>query len=109
MNNYKPDPNEGWVGFDFDGTLVKHAYPSIGEVIPSMLIRLKSYLNRGIRVKIMTARASDSNQIPILQAWCKSVGLPKLEVTNQKDYLMIRLYDDRARQVLTDTGIVVGE
>ena len=34
-------------------------------------------------------------------------NFPDLEITNVKDYDMIRLYDDRAVQVIANTGEIV--
>ena len=42
-----------WVGFDFDGTLVK-GHSGKGDPVMPMLNRLKDYLARGVEVRIMT-------------------------------------------------------
>jgi hypothetical protein len=39
------------------------------------------------------------------EAWLKAQGLPELEVTDRKDFGMIELWDDRAIQVVQNTGI----
>lgn len=110
---YVPDVNAGWIGFDLDGTLARHGsgdgIGGIGEPIQPMLKRLMSYLKVGVRCKIFTARADDFRQVRMVQRWLVSQGVPPLEVTNKKDYLMIYNYDDRARQVVPNLGVVVGE
>jgi len=73
-----------------------------------MLSLVKELINNGNRVKIFTARASEPEQIELIKAWLADNGLPELEITNIKDYGMIRLYDDRAVQVVANTGELVG-
>ena len=102
-------PQDGpWIGVDLDGTLAKHdlwvSKHHIGKPIPQMLKRVKMWVERGIRVKIVTARASEPDGIPPVKSWLKKQGLPDLEVTNEKDFAMIELWDDRAIQVIPNTG-----
>jgi hypothetical protein len=100
-----------WTGVDLDGTLAVYDESSslseIGPPVPLMLERVKAMIDRGERVKIVTARAAEPEQLPMIQKWLKENGLPPLEITNAKDYNMIRLYDDRCIQVETNTGRVV--
>ena len=100
-----------WVGFDFDGTISRtdgagHFQPPypLGEPIPAMLVTVKSLLAAGIAVKIFTARACEPACIPAIQDWTERHGLGRLGVTNQKDYDLIRFFDDRAIQVVPDQG-----
>jgi hypothetical protein len=97
-----------WIGVDLDGTLAKHdlwiSKHHIGKPVPQMMKRVKLWIDQGIRVKIVTARASDPEGIPPVEAWLKKQGLPELEVTNEKDFSMIELWDDRAIQVIHNTG-----
>lgn len=102
-------PQDGpWIGVDLDGTLAKHdlwvSKHHIGKPIPQMLKRVQMWVDRGIRVKIVTARASEADGIPPVKSWLKKQGLPDLEVTNEKDFAMIELWDDRAIQVIPNTG-----
>ena len=95
-----------WIGFDFDGTLaVEHTF----EPVLPMVERLRGYLEEGKEVRILTARGNDPQGTKLVKDWSKKHNLPDLEVTNKKDYQMIVLYDDRARQVIQNTGVVVGE
>jgi len=57
--------------------------------------------------EIFSARAVEPESIPIIQAWAEKHGLGRLEVTNQKDYDLIRFYDDRAIQMLPNQGKTV--
>ena len=96
----------GWIGVDFDGTLSQyhgwHGKGRYGPPVPAMLARVQQWLVDGLTVKIMTARAVDEAQH--VQAWLEKHGLPALEVTDRKDYGMRELWDDRAVQVIPNTG-----
>lgn len=103
----------GYIGVDLDGTLAHYdtwrGIAHIGEPIPSMLIRVMKWLADGVEVRIITARAGDPDAIPFVQAWClEHIGVV-LPVSNAKTYGMIALYDDRAVQVVTNTGETVEE
>lgn len=105
--------NNGWIGVDLDGTLAFYdewrGEEHIGEPIVPMLNRVKGWLAQGIEVRIFTARANTASKIPFIKAWLVKHGLPELEVTATKDYGMIILFDDRACQVVQNTGMLVGE
>ena len=98
-----------WVGFDLDGTLAETSEEfelEIGPPIEPMLARLEEYLDQGDTVKIFTARAADPKQIPLVREWLDKLGLGFLEITNEKDPGMVKLYDDRAVSVEKNTGVV---
>lgn len=76
----------------------------IGPPVPAMLKRVKDWLRNGEQVKIMTARASRPGDLEHVRKWLEDNGLPQLEITNQKDYEMIDLWDDRAVEVIPNTG-----
>jgi len=103
----------GWIGIDLDGTLVEyHGWVdehTFGPPIPSMVECIKKWLGEGIQVKIFTARASVPSHIEPIQDMLERIGLPRLEVTNAKDYRTMCLYDDRCVQVIPNTGIPVAE
>lgn len=100
--------NRPWIGVDLDGTLAEDGpwvdANHIGQPVEPMMNRVKEWIARGITVKIVTARAGVPNGIPPVKAWLEKQGLPDLEVTNQKDFNMIELWDDRAVQVIPNTG-----
>jgi hypothetical protein len=100
-----------WTGVDLDGTLAyldrNSSYDEVGEPVPAMMALVRKMINNGIRIKIFTARAEDPEQIPIIRKWLKDNNLPKLEITNMKDYNMQRLYDDRCIQVERNTGRLI--
>jgi len=103
-----------WVGVDFDGTLARtdnegHFLPPypLGEAIPAMLAMVKSLLEAGVTVKIFSARACEPESIPTIQEWTLRHGLGRLEVTNKKDFDLIRFFDDRAIQIVPNQGKAV--
>lgn len=103
--------NEHWVGVDFDGTLSTDDCPGhfeppypLGHPIPQMVAMIRSLQQSGIVVKIFTARACEPHNIPIIQNWTESAGLGRMEVTNLKDYGLIRFFDDRAIQMVPNQG-----
>lgn len=106
--------SEGWVGVDFDGTLAYYEPGSfrkgvLGEPVLPMLERVKRWIRRGQTVKIVTARASDPAQVALIQDWCARWLGETLPVIRHKDSRMICLYDDRCRQVVHNTGELIGE
>lgn len=108
----EPKPKiPGWIGVDLDGTLAEYTAwkggSHIGKPVPLMLRRVRAWLEAGYTVKIMTARASVSGGAAPVSQWLEKHGLPDLEVTNQKDFEMIELWDDRAVQVVANTGTPV--
>jgi len=42
-----------------------------------------------------------------VQKWLKENGLPNVRVTNEKDYRMLQLWDDRCIQVIPNTGELI--
>jgi len=102
---------KAWIGVDLDGTLAyydeRSSTDKVGTPVPAMLALVNKMINNGIRVKIFTARATDPEQLPIIRKWLKTNDLPELEITNIKDYYMIKLYDDRCIQVEKNTGRLI--
>ena len=50
---------ETWVGLDFDGTLVRHAYPEIGEDIGAIPWLLKAQATEGVVLMLVTMRSRE--------------------------------------------------
>ena len=104
--------SNGYIAVDLDGTLAIDEHKgveNIGEPIPQMMNRVKKWISEGKEVKIFTARCSDPEQLAPVQAWLDKHGIGELEITNVKDYRMIELWDDRAIQVIHNTGQTVME
>lgn len=95
----------GWIGVDFDGTLSLHYKGlDIGAPIQPMVDRVKYWLANGIDVRIFTARAALPDQAELVARWCEEHIGQRLQVTDRKDFNMIELWDDRAIQVIRNTG-----
>ena len=102
----------GWIGVDLDGTLAVYdkweGIGVIGEPIPLMRQRVINWLAEGKDVRIMTARASTEyaeEEILAIRKWCLEHLGQELEVTCIKDRYMEELWDDRAVQVVPNTGL----
>ena len=104
----------GWIGVDLDGTLVKYDSEAfspthVGEPVPLMVERVKGWLADGIEVRIFTARVASTSfnreeARSAIKKWClEHIGV-ELDVTAEKDYGMIELWDDRCVQVEENTG-----
>lgn len=123
----KFDKENNWIGVDFDGTIQYRAVgvesTTLGEPIPAMIDRIKDWRSKGMKVKIVTARVSDSpsryvqakdvpryveEQRKILSEWCVEHIGEVLEITAQKDAYMYHLYDDRAVTIERNTGKILG-
>lgn len=109
--------DEEFVAFDLDGTVAHYdgwiGPDVIGQPIPKTIRLIQAYLEKGVKVKIFTARLairSEADRKAIRDAiseWANThVGQP-LESTCIKSPRMIRYYDDRARQVIENDGELV--
>lgn len=124
----KPEPKfRPWIGVDLDGTLAVYdhwvAWNVLGPVIPAMRERILKWLEEGKEVRIFTARVAYETDrcfvtgvdftrqdvVLLIQDWLKNNGLPRLAVTHEKDFKMIELWDDRAIQVVKNTGRTLAE
>lgn len=119
-----PKKNGGWIGVDFDGTLSEYhgvwRNPGVyGAPVPLMVERVKAWLAEGREVRIFTARAQKDQYIQdpswtperivsSIQDWCEEHVGARLPVTCEKDLNMVELWDDRAIQVIVNTGVRVG-
>lgn len=106
---------EAWIAVDLDGTFAEYKEwrgpLHIGKPIPEMVRRVKEWLKAGVGVKVFTARYSEPDTdlrvaiVEAIQDWTEACVGERLEVTNQKDYNMIEQWDDRAVQVVPNTGL----
>lgn len=113
----------GWIGVDLDGTLAQYGgwvdEMHIGEPIPLMIERVRGWLAEGREVRIFTARVADAGVvlfnkdathrdvpavINAIQDWTEKHLGKRLPVTATKDFGMIELWDDRAVQIIANTG-----
>lgn len=116
----------GWIGVDLDGTLANYFGwngGAIGEPVPLMLQRVSDWLAMGFDVRIFTARVAATGkrkwngdlddadfaarQTMLIQDWTeKHLGV-RLQVTAVKDFQMLEIWDDRAVQVVKNSGALV--
>lgn len=100
---------DGWVGVDFDGTLATQGdLNHTGSPIEPMMQRVRQWLAEGREVRILSARGCLPEQTAIVQDWLERYGLPRLALTNVKDFSMDVLWDDRCVAVEPNTGRVLG-
>lgn len=110
--------SEGWIGVDLDGTLAEYlgwqGMGHIGEPIAPMVERVKAWLAEGKDVRIFTARVCSGQSQEDLDVflreytrWCFQVFGRQLPVTSEKDWKMIKLWDDRCVQIMPNIGIMV--
>ena len=106
----------GHIAVDLDCTLAYYdgwkGPAHIGDPIPAMAQRLREWLASGREVVIFTARASRSYDerdlaIATIQDWTQRHFGVRLRVTAEKDFDTVQIWDDRARQVTANTGILV--
>jgi hypothetical protein len=71
-----------------------------------MVNRVKKAIMAGRKVKIFTARAGDPKQVARIQAWCIKQGLGRLEVTNVKDTGCDEIWDNIAKHVIPNSGVI---
>lgn len=111
---------KGWIGVDLDGTLAFYdgwrGETHIGEPIPEMANRVKKWLAENRDVRIFTARVAEAEMnhdgtshdiaaiVEAIENWCEKHIGQRLPITNKKDFGMIELWDDRAVQVIPNSG-----
>lgn len=122
--------SKGWIGVDLDGTLAHYdkwvGWNVFGEPIEPMAVRVRQWLKDGKDVRIFTARVTADLSVvsqcyvthqsftghmmvhAIQEYTARAVGV-RLPVTCMKDVHMIEYWDDRAVQVIPNTGLTVAE
>lgn len=104
------DDAEGWIGVDLDGTLAKYSSWSdeIGEPVPAMVQKVRRWLREGKDVRVLTARGTFDEgkyeQLVKIHDWTLEHVGEALEVTCEKDPLMLKLYDDRVIRIEANEG-----
>lgn len=97
-----------WIGVDLDGTLAsnQHEGDEIGEPVPAMVDRVKLWLSEGRDVRLFTGRAyaMSAAQLKAINAWLVHNLGETIPITCEKDPDMKELWDDRAVQVIANTG-----
>jgi hypothetical protein len=116
-------PTDGpWIGVALDGTLFRYdedkLITEIGAPIAPMVERVKIWLERGERVKIVTHRptlfalaqspesrvAASVHMVGVIHQALEAAGLPRLEVTNTIDHTTKQVWADWCRRVPFNSG-----
>jgi hypothetical protein len=89
----------------------------IGEPVLRMIEKVRQYLAMGRKVRIVTARCAPEGRTDeeishihnVIEDWCeRHIGV-RLPVTCSKDYGCVEIHDDRAVQIVPNTGMTVEE
>lgn len=125
----------GYYAFDLDGTLAVYdkwrGVDHIGKPIPDMVNRVKKLLAEGKDVRIFTARVwpigikqevtglypqeyvqrtKEANiAMTYIVNWVLQTFGRDIPIQCWKDFAMLELYDDRAKQVIPNTGELIEE
>lgn len=103
---------KGWFGIDLDETLAFYSGPAgntpIGPAILEIMVIAKRWLREGKDVRLFTARAGFANEVPKIEAWLLEHELQDMQITNVKSHGMVILLDDKAREIVGNTGIIIG-
>lgn len=107
----------GWIGVDLDGTVAKYegwlGISHIGDPIEPIASKIRALIAAGVEVRILTAHASDPDRVRRAEAvqhiedWTETHLGERLQVTAEKDFAMVELWDDRAKQVVPNCGLFV--
>jgi hypothetical protein len=103
-----------------DGDVDRYGVEYIGAPIPEMIAKVKAELAKGTEIYIFTARvnsASDSYEdqlnatlaMSAITDWCKQHIGVALPIAHRKLYIFDEFWDDRARQVIPNTGVFATE
>jgi hypothetical protein len=106
--------NKEWIGVDLDGTLAYYdgwkGADHIGMPIRKMIERVRNWLAEGKNIRIVTARVSPVNgqeahvAYRAIVNWLRVHIGQELPVTHEKDHMISEIWDDRAVQVVKNTG-----
>lgn len=89
------------IAVDFDGTIVEHKFPDIGQELPFATHTLKALQAKGHRLILWTYRSGKSLEEAI--AFCAKRGLEFYAVN--KNYPEEKMSDDISRKILADLYI----
>jgi hypothetical protein len=118
------DNHKRCIAVDFDSTLAHYetfvSPDNVGAPIPEMVRKVKQAMAEGATVVIFTARvnpgegnAKDSSDATIaylaIAEWSKKVFGKVLPITHEKSRHFTEIWDDRAKQVIPNTGVFVTE
>ena len=105
------------IAVDWDGTLVEyHRFEGAcvyGAPVPSMVQRVRQWIDEGHEVLIFTSRVSVEHDPERVLKECetidialKDMGLPLLQITANKYMRISEFWDDRSVRVMRNTGTI---
>lgn len=122
MADHDQDDEKDVHAVDFDATLSFFDHwvgaETLGKPIPEMVAKVKAWRAKGEEVFIFTARVNPGDDtyeeglsatlsyIRIAQ-WCKQHLGEILPITHEKSKRWTQIHDDRADQILKNTGVSV--
>lgn len=68
------------IAVDFDGTIVCHRWPKIGEPVPMAIETLKEWVSRGMRIILWTVR--DGQYLKDAVKYCEDAGIELYGINN---------------------------
>jgi hypothetical protein len=91
------------IACDFDGTIVTHKFPEIGEEIEGAIDTLKSWKEEGHRLILWTCREDTKQRNYLSEAiqYCKDRGL-EFDAANDNLPESIKAYGINSRKITTD-------
>ena len=97
-------PRPKLLGLDFDGTVVAHRFPEIGEVFPGAVEVLKELQNEGVGIILNTCREDQPERRFLHEAaeWFaeRHIGLRSINANNRQDEF--REFEGERRKVFAD-------
>lgn len=104
--------DEHVIAVDLDGTLAEyHGWQGVGHIgkpVPAMVEKVRKAKAEGKKVWIFTARVSEpvdaKEAAEVIQAWCGDYDIPFDGITANKRKFFKEFWDDRAVQIVPNTG-----
>lgn len=99
------------IAIDLDGTLAEYygwkGDEHIGEPIIPVLSKAIEEQTKGAEIWIFSARCDSDKSSKLIYDWCEKHGLNIHGTTNVKYKCFAEFWDDRAKQVVPNTGVFV--
>lgn len=73
------------IAVDFDGTIVVHDFPNIGEPVPMAIETIKDWIAMGAKVILWTVR--DGKYLEDAVEYCRNAGIEFYGINNNPDGL----------------------
>ena len=74
------------IGVDFDGTVVRHEYPEIGDEVPGAVAVLKDMVLAGHKIILWTMRSGDTLQAAVLWFAGRGIDLYGVNMNPDQDW-----------------------